>query len=232
MAPDWLIGLTVYIFICGGDTRVEVRGWGGGCLNEALWLESLSWHHKTCWMLFVKGERSHGLLLFISVICNDCSICCMRGGPGESRAKLHRLIFSHAGNSVGTHTTLDLFIGLRYSNANAIHLFLFISHLERFLELPLKLRLLIFLHTEKWSGSWLHLHWDRFGEQLHSTKERTLRGLVHGLHPPWAPTERLTNTAAPTGSPFHEEATKGAAAGPPEPPPSFRFYPLPVQSKD
>lgn len=100
------------------------------------------------------------------------------------------------------------------------------------LELPLKLRLLIFLHAEKWSGSRLYLHWDRSGEQLHSTKERALRGLVHGLHPPWAPAEGLPNAAAPTWSPFHEEATEGAAAGPPEPPPSFRFYPLPVQSKD
>lgn len=72
-----------------------------------------------------------------------------------------------------------------------------------------------FFRTEKWAGSWLYLHWDRFGEQLHSTKERTLRGVVHGLHPPRAATEGLTNTAAPTWSPFHEEATEGAAAGPP-----------------
>lgn len=119
-----------------------------------------------------------------------------------------------------------------FDSADAVHLFLFVSHLERFLELPLKLRFLIFPHAEKRSRSWLHLHRDRFGEQLHSTKERSLRGLVHGLHPPWAPQERLPDTAAPTWGPLHEEATKGAAAGPPEPPPSFRFHPLPVQSKD
>lgn len=50
------------------------------------------------------GEESWFTVIHLSLICNDCSICCLRGGLGESRARLHRLIFSHVVNSGGTHT--------------------------------------------------------------------------------------------------------------------------------
>lgn len=86
--------------------------------------------------------------------------------------------------------------------------------------------------AEKRTRPRLYLHGDRSGEQLHGAEKRPLRGLVHGLHPPRAATERLADTPAPARGPFHEEAAERAAARPPKPPPPFRLHPLPLQSKD
>lgn len=139
-----------------------------------------------------------------------------------SRARLHRLIFSRVfGRDAGVPGPLSpLKTGNRVDRNHSDPLAV------------LKASDFSPLRAEKRAGPRLHLHRDRSGEQLHSTEERALRGMVHGLHPPRAAAEGLADAAAPTRGPFHEAATQGAAAGPPEPPPSFRLHPLPFQSKD
>lgn len=136
---------------------------------------------EVCW----RGR----IVIFLCLICNDCSIRCTFEGK----------VF-----------ILQIF--------------------NIFCEYPLFSVICDF--AEKRTRPWLYLHRNRSGEQLHGAEERPLWGLVHGFHSLGASTEGLTDTPAPTWSPLHEEAAKGAPAHPSEPPPAFWLHPLPFQSKD
>lgn len=55
------------------------------------------------------GKESWFTVIHLSLIRNDCSICCVCVWGGVSRARLHRLIFSHVVNFGGDTHNLRTF---------------------------------------------------------------------------------------------------------------------------
>lgn len=145
--PDWLIGLTVSIFISGGDARVGGR-------EGAVWMRLYGWGvcpdtTRLAECCFWRGRKA-------AVYCCSSLWCVMTvayaawGEGRETPGPSCRRSYSHMLEIQEGHTQPQTFSsvwGVKKMSGLTLLMLFICSCL--FLELPLKLRLLIFFSTQK-----------------------------------------------------------------------------------